>query len=130
MKLLCVLSLLSLCSMTDTLEQAKAKYLDKPVVVKGPAFRTAVQDGTVYRGKGLYDFIPNKYLGQKATVIAVQETPEAAQRAAAAPKVNAMGEVVKPAAAEMQDFDIVVKFEDGLVAIERETLADASMHLL
>lgn len=127
--LILVLSFLSLFAATDPIDQAKTKYLDKPVVVKSAAFRLAVKDTLGYRSKSVFEFIPEKYIGQKAMVIAVQESEDAPHQAPTQ-KVNAMGEVINTNPPASSDFDIIVKFEDGLLAIRKETLQAAAYDLL
>ncbi|HET9836798.1 MAG TPA: hypothetical protein VFR84_01095 [Candidatus Angelobacter sp.] len=124
-----IVLLVGVCSAADPIDQAKTRYLDKPVVVKSAAFRVAVKDASGYKSKSVFDFIPDKYVGKKATVIAVQETEDSARRATTQ-KVNAMGEVINTRPPGADDFDIVVKFEDGLVAINKETLQAAAYDLL
>jgi len=124
-----VLLFITLGAGADVIDQAKSKYLDQPVVVKKATFHVAIKDASGYRSKGTFDFIPGKYVGQKATVIAIQENEESARRGSVQ-KVNAMGEVINTRASETDAFDIVVKFDDGVLAISKETLPDASKDLL
>lgn len=124
-----VLFLITLGAGADVIDQAKSKYLDKPVVVKNRTFHIAIKDASGYRSKGVFDFVPDKYIGQKATVISIQENAESA-RSAPAQKVNAMGEVINTRVSETDAFDIVVKFDDGVLAISKETLSDVSRDLL
>jgi hypothetical protein len=126
---ICLLFFITLGAGADVIDQAKSKYLDKPVVVKNTAFHTAIKDASGYRSKGVFDFIPDKYIGQRATVIAIQENEESA-RHRPAPKVNAMGEVINTRSSDADAFDIVVKFDDGVLAISEETLPNASRDLL
>jgi hypothetical protein len=110
---------LALASGPDKLDQARTAYLNKRVVVKSVVFRPAIEANGKYQYENVYNFIASKYIGQTATVIAVQPTEDAPQPAE---KVNALGEVVTQPVREPW-FDIVVKFDDGSLAILNETAA-------
>lgn len=109
---------LVMASGQDKIEQAKATYLNKSVVIKSVVFRPAVESNGKYRYENVY-FIASKYVGQNAIVIAVQPNEDFLQPAA---KVNALGEVVAQPDREPW-VDIVVKFDDGSLAILRDTVA-------
>lgn len=113
--LVAVLSFSLVAFAADKSDQAKA-YLNKKVVIKNAAFVIAVDRDGRYQQKGIIDWIPSSYIGKPATVIAVQEKESSAQ---GPKKLNALGEAVT--GGEPQ-FDFVVRFEDGLLAMKTETL--------
>ena len=121
-----VLLSLAIASGQDKLDQAKTAYLNKLVVVKSVVFRPAIKANGKYQYEDVYSFIASKYIGQTATVIAVQPSEDIPQPAE---KVNALGEVVAQPVREPW-FDIVVKFDDGSLAILRETAAGLPQSIL
>lgn len=108
-----ILLVSSILTATDSQsDRARAKYLDKKVIVTNPMFHKAV-----YRNGGFeasYEYLPDRYVGKEATVVSVTTT-DVIER-----KVNAFGEPIEPTAP--LHFNLVVRFADGYTAIIRDTL--------
>jgi hypothetical protein len=108
---------------SETLASVKRKYLNQKVVLIGYMADNLAPEpvlGYWSSGKGLGDrwvaevgmFLPATYKGPTATVIAIQlDKPEEPG------KMNAPGEPVDPDEAVNPYLDIVVRFEDGQVAM-------------
>jgi hypothetical protein len=101
----------------------KQKYLNQKVVVIGYVaanlapdpvlmeWRPASESGDRYR-QDIMAYLPATYKGKTATVIAIQlDEPEAQG------KVNALGEPITSDDAANPYFDLIVRFEDGQVAM-------------
>ncbi len=114
-RLLLVLVLSLLCSGEDKLQRAQSTYLNKSVVVKDGGFRRAAERNGRYEAVSPEEYIPKTAVGKTAQVIAVQgkQLPTT---------VNALGETVSQQQTGEPVFDFVVKFEDGLLALKKETL--------
>ena len=96
----------------DSIDRVNAKYLNKQVVVNSSAFFRAIKENGKFVQDPAYAFLPDSYVGQSATIIAIQpivsNIPE---------KMNALGEPVTPKLPAK--FDFIVQFEDGYTAIRK-----------
>jgi hypothetical protein len=90
-----------------TVEQ---RYLNHRVMLKSGAFRRAILRNGVYVIADSIVFLPDSYIGQMATVIAVQQVATQA-----AVKTNALGETIT---SQIKGSDYVIKFDDGMIAMD------------
>jgi hypothetical protein len=112
----------------QTLSSVKQKYLSQRVVITGyvtPALRgggqnilmewhPAKEHGNGYQ-YSILENLPASYKGQIATVVSI--TLNNKMGAEPSQKVNALGESVSPDQAVNPYFDLVVKFDDGKMAL-------------
>jgi len=99
----------------------KKMYLNQKVVVSGSTFPRGMLDWNLARPKGDYyepdlmNHLPAAYKGRQALVIAVQMN---ALHRAEYSKQNALGEQTSPDDVVDPYVDVVVRFEDGTVAMK------------
>jgi len=112
----------------ETLGAVKQKYLNQRVVVSGyvtAAFSGRAQDILMdwhpakeqaggYRFN-ISDNLPASYKGQPATVVAIMLDKTTGRQPSE--KVNALGEIVGPDQMVNPYFDLIVKFDDGKMAL-------------
>ncbi len=112
---LLVLVLCLLAFGEDKIQRAQTTYLNKSVVVKTGEFKRAAERNGRFEAIAPEEYIPKSAVGKTAQVIAIQgkQLPTT---------VNALGETVAQQQTGEPVFEFVIKFEDGLVAVKKETL--------
>ena len=120
---ICTLLVFTAVALAADRNQDAKSFLNKRVIVNNSTFLIAIEKDGKYEALGAISWMPPTYIGKPATVIAVYD-----RQPQPSGKVNALGEAIANNA-ETQ-FDFVVKFDNGFVAIKTDTFGGMQSDVL